>query len=489
MATPEYNFAGRDFSAEKERLIQLLIATIAEYTDLNESDAGITLTELFNRETDQLNFYINQVFREGFKDTARFRQSLILLGRVVDYLPTLASAASTRFGFSRKPGVTGTISVPRYAEFRRRDGLIYLATAAVSLQAAIDAVEVDAIQGSVVSRTIQPSEFTVIDQSKHPRCNLGTSVAAGTVALWQGDPAIYWTEVDSFWRSRPTDRHFLLELNGNTDEVWLTLGDGVNGQSTPTDTLNVQFVRTDEAAGNCGHSVITIVPDGFDDLITATNIEPATGGAPSESTDSIRRSIGPVTHAQRRGVNAADYVALLEHLPGVLHVQALDRNDTPGPLNVALFGSTDYGWPHEYMVLVVVAEGGGPMSTLLKTQIWDQLTSWGHLGRWRGRYILVDAIEQPVHVAMRIGVLQGYVPDAVWSAAIAAIANILAPQNRTIGERKEMGTEGRIDFAEFHQAASAVSGLSWVEFDAPTEDVIVPDGHLAVPGTITATVV
>jgi hypothetical protein len=488
MTTPEYNFAGRDFSAEKERLIQLLIATIVEYTDLNESDAGITLMELFNRETDQLNFYVNQVFRESFKDTARFKQSLILGGRIVNYLPTIASAASTRFRFNRKPGVTGAISVPRYAEFQRSDGLTYLAASAVSLQDGIDSVEVDAIQGLVVNRELAPSDFTIIDQSKHPRCNLGASVAAGTMELWQGDPAIYWTEVDSFWRSGPTDRHFLLELNGNTDEVWLTLGDGVEGQSTPNETMSVRFVRTDEAAGNCGHSVITLVPDGFGDLIAALNIEPATGGAPSQSTGSIRRSIGPVTHAQRRGVNTADYVALLEHLPGILHVQALDRNDAPGPLNVAMFGSTDYGWPHEYMVIVVVPAGGGPMSTLLKNRIWDQLAAWGHLGRWRGRYILVDAIAQPVNVAMRIGVLEGYVPDVARSAAIAAIANVLAPENRSIGEHKDTGTPGRIDFSEFHSAASAAAGVSWVEFDAPNDDVIVPDGFVATAGTISAMV-
>jgi hypothetical protein len=489
MTTPEYNFAGRDFSAEKERLIQLLIAWIVEYTDLNESDAGIFVLEMLNRETDELNFYLNQVFREGFKDTARFRQSLIMIGRTVDYLPVIASAASTRFRLDRKPGVTGPIAVPRYSEFQRRDGLGYLTVAPVTLQPGIESLEVDAIQGILITRDMEPSEFRIIDKSKHPRANLGVSVAAGTCEMWTGSEVVSsWTEVDSFWRSRQTDRHFLLELNGNTDEVWLVLGDGVKGQATPTEALHVRFVRTAEAAGNCGHSIITIVPDGFDDLITATNIEPATGGAPSESTESIRRSIEPVTHAQRRGVNTGDYVALLEHLPGVLHVQALDRNNAPGPLNVQMFGSTACGWPHEYVVIVVVPEGGGPMSSLMKNQIWDQLTSWGCRGGWRGRYILVDAISQPVNVAMRIGVSEGSVSDVVRSAAIAAIQGVLTPEHRSIGEAQNAAHAGRIGFSEFHMAASAVAGVSWVEFDAPDGDIPVPDGCIATPGTITATI-
>lgn len=482
MAQITHTFSGRDFTAEFERLLALLRDELPEYTDWNHSDAGIVLLRLLARETDQLNYYIDRVFAEGFLSTAQFRQSLVDLGLLVGYLPTLAAAASTRLRLVRRPDAgNGAITIPKYSEFTRIDGLPYLTVEAVTIAEGESQVEVDASQGNLVTLSINPGEFGVMDWTRRPKRNLGRSIAAGSCEVWHGNPALAWSEVDGFWRSWPEDRHFLLELNGDDDSVWLVMGDGTQGMLPPAhEPLQVRFVRTAEALGNCGHSRISGVPDGLADLITCTNIEPATGGAPAEGTESLRRMIPRVTRTQRRGVTTEDYEALIEHMPGVLHVQAIDRNDVAGPLAAAMFGSAEYGWPHLYVVLVVVPEGGGPMSSLLKEQIWAQCGNWGHLGNWRSRYVLTDAIAVPVNVAMRVGVLPGNQPDVVTSAVISSVQNVMAIENQTIG--------GTLRFAVLHQAASAVAGVSWVEFDAPISDTVAPAGHVITAGMITAQV-
>ena len=298
---------------------------------------------------------------------------------------------------------------------------------------------------------------------------------AGTVEVSHGaapgeETAIPWTEVDSFWESEATDRHFLCELNGEDDSVWLTFGDGVEGSLPPSDdTIYVRFVRTDEATGNCGSGVIYSVPDGFTELITVTNIEPATGGGPSECIDSIRRMIPAVTAIQRRGVTGPDYEALVGHLAGVLYVQAFDRNDGPA------------WFPYQYQGLYVVPNGGGPMSSLLTEQILALLCRKGHLGSWPNRYILLDATEAPLSVAARIGVLPGYAAETVRNAVIAAIQGALAVENQSLG-----GTQA---FLDLHRAAAAVAGCSWVEFDSPTGDVTSGLGELITAGTVSVTVV
>lgn len=478
MAEPLISFTGRDYSAEFESLLTQLKAELPEYTDWNHSDMGIVILRLLARETDQLNFYIDQVFREGFIRSARFRQSLIELGLLVGYLPTLAAPAGTRLRLDREEGVVGDIVIPKYTAFKRSDGLSHLTVDAVTLLDGSDSIEVNAIQGVLLELDLEPGDFQVMDYSARPRASLGTGVVGNTCLVWEGDPAVYWTQVEWHWRTWPEDRHYYLELNGDDDTVWLVLGDGTQGRALPEDTLYVQFVRTSGAAGNCGHSTIYAVPDAFDGMITCTNIDPATGGAPAESRDSLRRMIPAVTRTQRRAVTLTDYEALLEYQPGVLHAQAIDASS-----NLWFFDPVEKRkrMPYEYTVLIVVPEGGGLMSDVLKHQLWSELGKWGHHGNWQGRYILLDAVEKPVNVAMRIGIAPNYTAEAVTSAVLTAVNDLMAPQNRTLG--------GTLTFTELHQTASAVAGVSWVEFDAPKEDVRSADGELIVLRSITATAV
>jgi hypothetical protein len=464
MSDQTVNFSGRDFSAELERLLALLRAELPEYTDWNHSDMGVVLMRLLARETDQLNLYIDRVAAEGFLASAIFRQSLIELGGLVGYSPTLASPATTRFGIQRKAGVTGAVSIPKYTAIGRVDGLSYLTVEDVGLAASEASAEVTALQGLVITRQFTLADLIQNDWTGRLKLNLGSNVAAGSAVVSHGNPAQYWTEVDSFWRSAATDRQFLLELNGDTDEVWLVFGNGRKGaQPTESMALTVQYVRTDGAAGNCGHSTVYIVPSEFEQLITCSNVEPATGGAASEDIESIRDMIPRCVRTQRRGVTKADYEALLEHLPGVLHVQALDRNDSPS-------------WPHLHLALYAVPDGGGPMSSLLKSQILAQCCEWGHLGPWTGRYILKDVTTVPINISVRIGVTAGYSRDAVSSVVRTAFETVMTPQNRTIG--------GTVPFNELQAAQTGIAGLSWIEFDAPTGDTPINAGCFPVPGVI-----
>jgi len=476
-----YTFSGRDYTTELERLTALLQAELSEYTDLNHSDAGIVILRLLARETDQLNEYIDRVFNEGFIATAQFKQSLVDLGRCVDYLPVLAAAASTTLQFTRQAGKTGSITIPQYSSFSRSDGVSYLTAAGLTMAADEQTGTVDAIQGTVVTYDFVEADFDIPDWSKRPRVSLGKSVAAGTVEVWHGGGPTSWINIDSFWRTASTDLHFVLELNGDDDTVWLVLGDGVEGANYPTsETLHVRFVRTDEAAGNCGSGTIYLVPESLSDAITCTNIESATGGGSAESTTSIRRNIPRRTAIQRRAVISEDYEALVEGVAGVLHCQALDRNDVTPALNLAYFGSEEGGWPHRYQVLVVVPNDGGPMSTPLKDDIWAACAAKGHLGPWSERYLLFDAIEVPLNVTVRIGVLTGYSTQTVSNNVSTAIANVLAPANRAIGET--------LEFSELCRAVTGVAGVAWEDFTTPEEDVTLEKGQIHTAGTITVTV-
>lgn len=465
--TVEYNYTGRDYTSEYNRLLALLQSELPEYTDLNHSDAGIVLLRLLARETDQLNNYIDRVFAEGFLNTALFKQSLIDLGMLVGYLPTLANAATTTMLLTRKLGAEDDIVVSQYTEFSRSNGVKYINLEAATMTG--DTLSVDVIQGSHEELTLRSTDFSTTDWSGHPRYNLGSGVAANSVSVVSGtSPSYTWTEVDSFWRSTSTDRHFLLELDEN-DDVWLVIGDGVKGSSLPLLTdIFVTYLQTDGKLGNCGAGVISSIPESLIGFVeTSTNNIIANGGADAESTESIRRNIPRVTRTQRRGVTLEDYEALVENIPGVLWCQALDRN-------------TITAYPWEFVALYIVPSGGGEMSDAFKATIQSELADWGHLLNWSGRYLLLDAVEQDVDVAVRVGLRTGYTSNTVIQNITAALDTLFDIEARGIGET--------LTFSDLHNAVINATGVSWCEFTTPTDNTTPDTGYIITPGTYTITV-
>jgi len=469
MADPAFSYTGRDFSTEFERMLVRIRELLPEYTDFNPSDAGRTLVELFARQTDLLNLYIDRVAQEQFLSTAIHRSSLIQLGKLVDYLPTLASPASTRIRITRLPGVERRIPIPKYTEFTRSDGLAYYTIEAAAIETSQQYCDVDVVQGDLVTATVTSTQFQSVDWTGFPKFNLGANVVNELFEVQHGvDPIYTWTQVDSLWRSTVTDRHYVLELDGDDDTVWLVLGDGAAGQGPPaTGPLSLRYIRTAGAEGNCGSGVITGLPDFLIDLVSASNIEQASGGAASETRESIRRAIPRMARTQRRGLTAEDYETLISHVPGVLHVQVLDRE-----------ASQEY--PHLYVVLYVVPHGGGSMSSYLADLILGQCQLWGHLGSWEKRYILRNCTQIPVDVTARIGVAGGYNEASCISRVVAALETAFLPDRLPIG--------ASLEISSLYRAVSGLAGVSWIEIDAPADSLLGAQATIYTQGTITVTV-
>jgi hypothetical protein len=464
------DFSGRDFTARYEAILARLRAELPKLSDLNHDDAGVTMLRLLAREVDQLNFYLDEAFGEGFVPTAQFIQSLIDLAHLTEYLPKLAFGATTTLRISREETFDGLVDIPKLTAFGRSDELTYVTTEHILLQPGVSYVDVPAIQGTLQSVTVYPDDFQVVDLSLRPKFNLGPNVSAGSVEMFNSDLGISWTQVDSFWRSTSTDRHFVLDLyadlyQGQANTVFLVLGNGSQGRGVPEDPVTVRWIRTEGPDGNCGTGVILEPPATLSQYVTVTNTELATGGSMSESLESFRARIPEITRTQRRMVNLEDYEAMIEAIPGIAHCQAVDRN----------YGSE---WPHLYVVLFVVPAGRENLSETLKNSVYDVCTKWGHLGSWRERYLLKDAKQIAVPVACRVSVTEGYIASAVSSAVYQAIAVQFI-----------MGVAELFSFSSLNLVVGRIPGVSWVEFDTPVADVTAGLGQILVPGNITVALV
>lgn len=466
-----HDFSGRDFTANFERLLTLLKAEVPEITDFNHSNSGIALMRLVAHSTDQLMFYLDEAFREGYITTANFMQSLIEIGATVDVLPKLAATAETDVTLTRVEGSGDDPHVlPRFTPLLRADSVSYLTTLDVTLPSGQDSITVPVKQGELVELTITPADWIVHERTGRPRFNLGANVAAYSVEVEHGDPAFAWIEIDSFWRSISTDRHFLLELyaedyEGETNTVFLNLGDGTQGATAPAEDVTVRFIRTAGPDGNTGIGTVNEVPSEFVGLLTASNDASATGGAWAEGIENYRDRIPKVVRTQRRGVIVEDYEALVESISGVAHVEAIDRNH-------------DNYWPHMYITIFVVPDGGGAISSGLRETIYSQLMSWGHFGAWRERYIVKDAVEKPQNVSLKIGIEAGYSQSAVTTAVQTAITEFFSPE--------KIGIHENIPFLDLYKTASNIAGVAWVDFDSQA-DLTAEIGEILTAGTISVT--
>jgi hypothetical protein len=471
MDNPYIDFSGRDYTATFERLLSLLRQEVPELTDLNHSDAGISLIRLVARDSDQLAFYLDQAFAEGFVSTAKYKQSLLDLAHLTGYYPPLSSAASVTLTATRKTGETGDIDIPKYASFSTAGGVNFVTLQDYTLPSGTSTIDIEVVQGTHETMDLLPADFSYVDRSGFLKCNLGTRIADGTMEIT--DKLVtetVWSQVESFWRSVSTDSHFVMELfadeyGGETDTCFLVVGDGTKGRTVPTDGLTLHYVQTSESDGNVGYGLITQAP-GL--LVDVTNAEPATGGSAVWDTEQLRTWLPVITQTQRRAVTLEDYEALVESVAGIRQVQALDRSVLPV-------------WPHMYVILYAVPAGGGPMSQLLQNNVMAVLKEKGHLGDWDTRYLLFDAVETSVDVTCSIRVASGYQSATVIAALTTVIQDFFDPDTQDVGDD--------LDFSTLHLNASRVPGVSWINFTQPSGAIVGTTGHIFTYGTVTVTAV
>jgi hypothetical protein len=475
MATSLYNtFVGRDFTARLEIIMAAIRAELPDLTDLNYSGIANVLSRLLASESDYLAFYQDEAYEESAVEYAKFKQSLIHLAATVDELPILASGAQGNLTATKGVDFPDEdLVIPQYTAFTRADALSYLSTDEITFQLAETSVEIPVLQGTLQTLSLVQADFTLLETSNRRVYNLGESVCAGTVTVTSGtSPATTWSEVDSFWRSLPTDNHFSLNLvadgpNDTTDVVYLTLGDGSKGANTFTGTMTVTYIVTDEADGNCGQGVVVDVPAELSGIIEVTNPLPFRGGAAAETTEHLRPRIPATTRAQRRGLTLPDYETIIpEHVPGLKYCQTADR-------------TTNNFWPHEHVIIYAVPAGGGSLPEVMYNNILSVCQEYGHLLGWEGRYIILDATEVSVDVTCVVGVTLGFNSSTVLSQVSTKIQELLSVDNQTIN--------GSLLFSNLFSAVISVSGVKSVNFTTPVADVSANVGEILVAGTISVT--
>ena len=350
-------YTNKDYDSLRRELLGRVPQLTDRWTDFSASDLGVVLLELFCGVGDMLAYYLDAQAAEAFLPTARQRQNVIQLCKLIGYRLDSPVAATTTLRFSLAAPLEADLVIPARtrASARLDDGDVEFETVEEAiLPRGQLSVDVNARQGRRKVET-----FTGAGEPNASFPLTGTEIAQSSLRVLIGGQA--WREVHHFQESGGTDEHFEVETDG-LDRTRILFGDGVRGAVPAADTaIRVEYLETLGAGGNLGAGVVTelsgpIHQDGEPVAVAVTNPVPATGGADRESLEHARGQAPAEVRAVWKALTKDDYKALAEGYPGVAKAQVLDVNDCA---NIRYY----------QVNLAVAPRGGGPPSALLKRDL------------------------------------------------------------------------------------------------------------------------
>ncbi len=454
-------YTNKDYESLRRELLGRVPQLTDRWTDFNASDLGVVLLELFCGVGDMLAYYLDAQAAEAFLPTARQRQNVIQLCKLIGYRLDAPVAATTTLRFFLATPLEEDLVIPAktVASARLDDGDVEFETVEEAiLPRGQLSVDVNARQGRRKVET-----FTGAGEPNAHFSLTGTEIAQGSLRVLIGGQA--WREVHHFQESGGVDEHFQIETDG-LDRTRILFGDGVRGAVPTADAaIRVEYLETLGAGGNLGAGIVTelsgpIHQDGEPVAVAVTNPVPTTGGADRESLEHARRQAPAEVRAVWKALTKDDYKALAEGYPGVAKAQVLDVNDC-----------ADIRY---YQVnLAVAPRGGGPPSALLKRDLEAFLESRKVITI---EINLFEPVYRPVSIDADIHVYSGEDLDLVRRRIEQALADYFD------FERMDFGWA--VPSSDLIALLDGVRGVSHAHLYAPAQDVEVGAATIPVLGEV-----
>ena len=454
-------YTNKDYDSLRRELLARVPQLTDRWTDLNPSDLGVVLLELFSGIGDMLTYYLDAQAGEAFLPTARQRQNVIQLCNLISYRLDGPVAATTALRFTVTAPLEEDLRIPAgiAASARLDEGDVDFETVEEAiLPKGQWSAEVGARQGR---RKVEAFPSTGERQASFQLA--GTDIAQGSLRVLIGEQA--WQEVRHFQESGSEDPHFQVDTDG-LDRTRVIFGDGVRGKVPPGDAeIRVEYLETLGAEGNLGPDVVTrllspIRHRGELVALAVTNPVRATGGSDRESLEHARRQAPAEVRSLWRALTKDDYKALAEGYPGIAKAQVLDVNDC---------GNIRY-----YQVNMAVAPtGGGPPSALLKRDLAAFLESRKAITI---EINLFEPLYRPVSIHADVHAYAGEDLDGVRRRVEEALADFFAFERMDFGQG--------VPFSDLVALLDGVRGVSHAQLDAPGRDVEVDSGAIAVLGEV-----
>jgi hypothetical protein len=432
---PRLSLTGRDFSDIRSQLISAIPTITDRWTDLSQSDVGITLIELMASVGTMLSFYLDHQANEAFLPTTRERRNVINLCKLIAYRLQDVTSSTTVLRFSLQAPLSVRVDVPKYTRVATAVGDVvpFTTTALATIPAGDTEVLVGARQGVLAQESFRttgtPNQVFSLSASL---------VDVSSIEVVVDD--VVWAEVDSFVAAEGGDRVFVVDVDAS-GVVSVSFGDGSFGYSPPNATsvnVSVTYLTSMGSAGNVGTGVVTTLLDQISDVLgnpvslLVTNTQAATGGADQETIEHAQANAPAQLSALFRAMTRDDYVALCTGFPGVGKAVAWGEQEGSSPdynlFNWVLVSASPAGLTREALL-------ADPTSGLLSDQLKGDLLDFLE-GRKciTTRVKLVDPQYVPVDVSVLVYTAPGALATQVKAAVVSALEAFFVPDSTTFGQ-------------------------------------------------------
>lgn len=332
-----------DFNSIKDSL-KTFLQQQDKLKDYNyDASALSVLVDLLAYNTQYNAYYLNMVANEMFLDSAVQRNSVISHAKLLNYMPTSASAPRATVKVTVN-GVTDTsLTLPKFTQFISEaiDSVNYtfVTTDAYTTNVTANTAIFDDV--SIAQGTSASYSFTV-NKTTNPKLTFDipdSTIDTSTIIVNVQESSTNltfetYTQVSDYLTLGPSTKVYFLQegLNG---KYQIYFGDGILGYALKDDNVvNITYVTTDGTISYGANSFSLMSSVGGYSNTSVYSISAATQGKDKESIASVKYTAPKAYAAQGRAVTKEDYMYLIQKNSTNLPIQSVtvwggEENDPP----------------------------------------------------------------------------------------------------------------------------------------------------------------
>ena len=318
MANTTIDLVGLDFDSLKSNLKSFL-KNNTQFKDIDYEGSNISvLLDVLAYNTYLNGFYTNMVASEMFLDTAQLKDSVVSHAKELNYVPRSFNSAQAQITVDITPSSSvSSVVIPKYTTFTTRVG------SNTYTFSSNEAYVMTATTNGKYTKTLtvyegQPTIETFVVNQANTRqrfviSNPTVDISSFDVDVYENGGQVVKTYLkkDNIIGITNTSPVFFVQ-GAENEQYELVFGDDVFGRK-PKDGSTI-VVRYRAASGQLPNGARLFLPDGPIDSqsnINITTVSTASGGAVSETIESIRYNAPRSFQAQDRAVTSSDYETLL----------------------------------------------------------------------------------------------------------------------------------------------------------------------------------
>lgn len=477
MATNTFDFSSRDYQNIKQDLLRRATIVAPEWTDRDPSDFGMLMVDLWAYMGDVLHYYVDLAAQESFVETATQKESILSFANLFDYIPNYRQSATATVTLANSS--TADVVIPAKTEFLANyDGVYYNFYSLFSTTIPASGSQVvQVIEGELIEDEI----LTVSSSGRiGQRYTLRSEdiVPSSVRVFVYEDPTApeEWQQVESLSDVGVGVGAFSVYVNA-VEETEVVLGSLLNGRVAPAGTKITATYRVSSGVnGNLPANYITTFKASTPAGITIQSSTSSTGGADTESVDSIRRAVQTINRSQNRAVTLSDFADIARRVIGVSKSVASYDDATSTVTVHALTYPTDYLNETGYSLAV-------PSTT--QTNIVDAIEPLAMVGVSVVSATAVDLIS--VNISATVNVLDSYVASWVESDVETALSALFEFSAVEFGKELRIGDVYRTILGVEGVEYAVVNSVTMYDSPSTTVSAVLPT-QLIRKGAITLTI-